>query len=99
MPGRVFSREFKVTLVKAIANGEKTNTQICREHQIDQSVLTRWKREYRDRGDAAFTPSPQEQAQGEVEVLQARIGWYFKNCVKVREGCKANKDTVFSSKT
>jgi transposase len=73
MPGRVFSREFKLTLVKAIANGEKTNTQICREHQIDQSVLTRWKREYRDRGDAAFTPSPQEQAQGEVEVLQARI--------------------------
>ena len=73
MPGRVFSREFKLTLVKAIANGEKTNTQVCREHNIDQSVLTRWKREYRDRGDAAFTPSAQHQAEGEVEVLQAKI--------------------------
>ena len=73
MPGRTFSREFKLSLVKAIANGQKTNTQICREHLIDQSVLTRWKREYRDRGDAAFTPSAQEQVQSEVEVLQARI--------------------------
>jgi transposase len=49
MPGRVFSREFKLSLVKAIANGEKTNTQICREHEIDQSVLNRWKRESHDR--------------------------------------------------
>lgn len=73
MPGRVFSREFKLTLVKAIASGEKTNTQVCREHHIDQSVLTRWKREYRDRGDAAFTPSAQDRAEGEVEVLQAKI--------------------------
>ena len=73
MPGRVFSREFKLSLVEAIANGEKTNTQICRQHQIDQSVLTRWKREYRDRGEAAFTPSAQQQAQNEVEGLQVRI--------------------------
>ncbi len=73
MPGRVFSREFKLSLVKAIANGEKTNTQVCREHQIDPSVLTRWKREYLDRGEAAFTPSAQQQAQGEVEVMQAKI--------------------------
>ena len=73
MPGRVFSREFKLTLVKAIASGEKTNTQVCREHHIDQRVLTRAKREYRDRGDAAFTPSAQDRAEGEVEVLQAKI--------------------------
>ncbi len=73
MPGRVFSREFKLSLIKAITNGEKTNTQVCREHQIDQSVLTRWKREYHDRGDAAFTPSAQQLSQGEVEVLQAKI--------------------------
>ena len=73
MPVRVFTREFKLTVVKAIANGEKTNTQICREHNIDQSVLTRWKREYRDRGEAAFTPSPQEQTQSEVEALHASI--------------------------
>src|SRR5690349_10733136 len=73
MPGRVFTREFKLTLVKAIASGEKTNTQVCREHKIDQSVLTRWKREYRERGEAAFTPSAQDQAQNEVEVLHAKI--------------------------
>lgn len=73
MPGRVFSREFKLTLVKAIASGEKTNTQICREHNIDQSVLTRWKREYRERGEAAFTPSAQDQAHSQVEALQLKL--------------------------
>ncbi|HEX2916327.1 MAG TPA: transposase [Chloroflexia bacterium] len=72
MPGRVFSREFNLSRVKAMANGEKTNTQIGREHQIDQSMLTPWKREHRDRGEAAFTPSTQQQVQGEVEALQAR---------------------------
>ena len=73
MPGRTFTREFKLMGVKAIANGEKTNTQICREHNIDQSVLTRAKREYRDRGEAAFTPAPQQQSQSELEALQAKI--------------------------
>lgn len=62
-----------LTLIKAIANGEKTNTQVCREHNIDQSVLTRWKREYRERGEAAFTPSAQDQAPSEVEALQVKI--------------------------
>ena len=51
----------------------QNHTQVCREHNIDQSVLTRWKREYRDRGEAAFTPSAQQQAEGEVEALQAKI--------------------------
>lgn len=73
MPGRVFTRQFKLTVVRAIANGEKTNTQICWEQNIDQSVLARLKREFRERGEAAFTPSAQNQAQSEVEALHAKV--------------------------
>jgi transposase-like protein len=69
MPGRTFSREFKLSLVKAAVSGEKTNTQICREHQIAHRGLTRWKRKYHDRGEAAFTPDVQQHVQGEEEAL------------------------------
>lgn len=53
MPGRVHSREFKLLICRQIANGEKRPAQICREHSLDQSVLTRWRREYQERGEEA----------------------------------------------
>ena len=46
MPGRVFSPEFKLQVVKAVENGEKRPAQACREFEIDSSLLTRWRREY-----------------------------------------------------
>ena len=57
MPGRPHSREFKLTVVRQIADGEKRPAQICREHNLDESVLLRWRKEYDARGEAAFTPA------------------------------------------
>ena len=75
MPGRVFTPEFKFGVVKAILSGEKTNTQVCREHQIAESVVVRWKREYAQKGEAAFSAKTEttSNAQPEVETLNARI--------------------------
>ncbi len=56
MPGRPHSREFKLTVVRQVANGEKRPAQICREHNLDESVLLRWRKEYDASGEAAFTP-------------------------------------------
>ena len=56
MPGRPHSREFKLTVVRQVASGEKRPAQICREHDLDESVLLRWRKEYDARGEAAFTP-------------------------------------------
>lgn len=56
MRGRVFSREFKLDLVRQIASGTKRPAQVCREHRLAETVLLRWRREYEERGEAAFTP-------------------------------------------
>jgi len=56
MPGRTHSREFKLTIVRQVADGEKRPAQICREHNLDERVLLRWRKEYATRGEAAFTP-------------------------------------------
>jgi transposase len=56
MRGRTFSREFKLEVVQQSASGAKRPAQICREHQLAETVLLRWRREYEERGEAAFTP-------------------------------------------
>jgi len=56
MRGRTFTREFKLDLVRQVASGAKRPAQVCREHQLSESLLARWRREYEERGEAAFTP-------------------------------------------
>jgi transposase len=58
MRGRVHTREFKLQVVRAVATGTKRPAQVCREHQLANSVLDRWRHEYRERGEDAFTPRP-----------------------------------------
>ena len=58
MRGRVHTREFKLQVVRAIAHGERRPAQVCREHRLANSVLDRWRQEYRERGEEAFTPRP-----------------------------------------
>jgi transposase len=50
---RVFSREFKLRIVREIAAG-KTQAQLAREHQINEYTLSRWCRAYRKHKDRAF---------------------------------------------
>jgi transposase len=56
MSGRVHSREFKLSVVRQLASGEKRPAQICREHNLANSVVSRWRNEYDQRGDEAFLP-------------------------------------------
>jgi transposase-like protein len=56
MPGRVHSREFKLSVVRQVVSGEKRPAQVCREHQLAESLLLRWRKEYEARGEAAFAP-------------------------------------------
>ena len=56
MPKKTYTREFKLQVVQAVESAELRPAQACREYQIAESVLTRWRQEVRFRGpDAAFT--------------------------------------------
>jgi transposase len=74
--GRTYTREFKLDLVRQVATGQKRPAQICREHNLAESVLLRWRKEYEAHGEAAFT---EKQLSGD-EALQARIAELERFC-------------------
>ena len=52
---RFFDREFKLTLCRQMASGERSCAQLVREHGVVQGVLYRWRAEYAERGEDAFS--------------------------------------------
>jgi transposase len=52
---RNHAREFKLQCCRQVATGGRRPAQICREHNLSESVLLRWRKEYEARGEAAFT--------------------------------------------
>jgi transposase len=58
MQKRIHGREFKLEVVRQVASGEKRPAQICREYGLADSVLSRWRKEYQERGEAAFQVLP-----------------------------------------
>jgi transposase-like protein len=69
MTRRGYSREFKLGLMRQWATGERSCAQLVREHGVGQSVLYRWREEYRRHGEEAFG----ERAVGDVEALRRQI--------------------------
>lgn len=60
MQKRTHSREFKLNIVRQIATGQKRPAQVCREYGLAESVLSRWRKEYQERGETAFEPRQAE---------------------------------------
>jgi transposase-like protein len=54
MTKRSFSREFKLQVVRQLVSGEKRLAQLCREHNLCQTLLRRWREQYEQRGENAW---------------------------------------------
>lgn len=52
---RQHTPEFKLQVVREVVDGGKTPAQACREHDISESLLLRWRKQYMARGGTAFT--------------------------------------------
>ncbi len=59
-----------------VASGEKRPAQLCREHNLDERVLLRWRKEYEARGEAAFTPREGAESAG----LERRVAELERFC-------------------
>jgi putative transposase len=80
MPGRVHSRDFKLAACRQIQSGEKRPAQLCREHNRDQSVLARWRKEFQERGEHnAFLPKQLAEV-SMTEALERRITDLEQHC-------------------
>ena len=76
MPGRTFSREFKLDVVQQLATGEKRPAQICREHHLAPSLVHRWRQQYEQHGEQAFSPGPKSDS----EALTQRVAELERFC-------------------
>ena len=76
---RNHTREFKLQCCRQVATGQKRPAQICREHNLSESVLLRWRKEYDARGETAFT----DKQLSESEALEARIAELERFCGKL----------------
>jgi hypothetical protein len=63
-----------------VAKGQKRPAQLCREHNLSESVLLSWRKEYEMRGEAAFT---EKQPSSREEALEASIAELERFCVKL----------------
>ena len=79
MSARTFTREFKIEVVRQLANGEKRFAQVCREHNLAQSVLCRWQKEYQERGENAFSARQATEISA-AEALEQRITQLERHC-------------------
>jgi transposase len=61
---RSFSPDFKLRIVVQIVSGQRTVAELSREHQIKDSVLTRWRDHFLESGAQIF---------GQVQTGQERI--------------------------
>ena len=94
MNGRRHTREFKLQICRQIATGEKRPAQVCREHQLANSLLARWRAEYTERGEAAFAPK----VPNEADALQARIAELEQFCGQLALENKLLKKALQRSK-
>lgn len=68
---RTFSAEFKFETVVEALRGEKSAAQICREREINENLLSRWKQEFLQQGAEVFRRG--EQSNAATEALSTRI--------------------------
>lgn len=74
---RGFSAEFKFERVIEALQGEKSSAQICREQEISETLLSRWKQEFLERGAEVFERNGdkrRDEAEQRVADLERMVG-------------------------
>jgi transposase len=71
---RKFSRDFKLQVVREVEAG-KAQAQIAREHEISQTLISRWCRQHRRYKDRAFSgPGRAHTDEARIAGLERMVG-------------------------
>lgn len=76
---RTFERAFKLDLCRQIQSGQKRPAQLCREHQLTEGLLLRWRREFEQRGEAAFSAKDAAEVSA-TDALQQKVAELERFC-------------------
>ena len=71
MGRRIFKPEFKRQVVEEWRSGQKRIAEVCRQYQLSDTLVRRWKQELEVRGPDAWKSSSQDS--GELAAAQRRV--------------------------
>jgi len=72
---RTFTSEFKAQVMLEVVSGVKTFSEACRQYQLSEQTLSRWKQEFVQRAEMIFEHSNlNDQEQQRVAELERVIG-------------------------
>ncbi len=72
---RSFTATFKTQVVLDLLTGRKSMAHICRDYELKEQVVYRWKAEFLDRADTIFGGDAQQQrAQERIAELERLVG-------------------------
>ena len=72
---RTFTAQFKAQVVLAVLSGAKSSAQVCREHNLKDTVLARWKQEFIERAPELFAGNQVQNQQAErIAELERMVG-------------------------
>ena len=89
MKRRDYDHTFKLQVVRQLITGERTPSQICREHNLSSSSVHKWRQQYHDMGEgawvnnvvtasapggAASTPAGERAKDDRIAALEAALG-------------------------
>jgi transposase-like protein len=67
---REFSPEFKVQVVLELLTNQRSASEICRQHQLKDSLLYRWKQEFLERAPKIFARQSTAQSLEEARIAE-----------------------------
>ncbi len=72
---RTFTATFKTQVVLDLLTGKKGMAHICRDYELKEQVVYRWKAEFLERADTVFGEDAQQQrAQERIADLERLVG-------------------------
>ena len=72
---RRFTPEFKAKIALAALKGDKPLAVLCREHQLSDTVVVRWRQQLLERAAAIFAgQTPDELSRQKIDELERVIG-------------------------
>lgn len=72
---RKFSPEFKAKIALAALRGDRTMAELCRQHRLSDTVISRWKQQLIKQAPCVFASStPDDVQQQRIDDLERLIG-------------------------
>jgi transposase len=73
---RQYTAEFKSKLVLQVLTGEKTASELCRQHKLNPNLLNRWRNEFVERASSVFESGSgqDDEAPQQIAELERLVG-------------------------